>query len=106
MSFHDVRAGRLRDGLTRLMAAQNEMTGEMSPTTSAWFASLGSELHARAGDELMSGRFLEQAERLIQIAPGSMGSWRGVGIFDSSKILAYRGGNPYCWNKAGRRGKC
>jgi hypothetical protein len=93
MSFHDVRAGRLRDGLTRLMAAQNEMTGEMSPTTSAWFASLGSELHARAGDELMSGRFLEQAERLIQIAPGSMGSWRGVGIFDSSKILAYRGGN-------------
>jgi hypothetical protein len=93
ISFHEVRAGRLRDGLTRLMAAQDAMTGEMSPTTSAWFASLGSELHARAGDELMSRRLLEQAERLIEVAPGSIGSWRGVGIFDSSKILAYRGGN-------------
>jgi hypothetical protein len=93
ISFHDVRAGRLRDGLMRLMAAQDAMTGEMSPMTSAWFASLGSELHARVGDELMSRRLLEKAERFMEATPPSMGSWRGVGIFDNSKIVAYRGGN-------------
>nr|MDQ6950011.1 hypothetical protein [Actinomycetota bacterium] len=46
MSFHDVRAGRLGDGLQRIMAADGEVRGDVSPITSAWLASLGSELYA------------------------------------------------------------
>jgi len=93
MSFHDVRAGRLRDGLQRLLAAEAEVARQASPVTSAWFASLASELHARAGDSWVSRRSLERAEKSLEGSHHSMESWRGVGTFDRSKVLAYRGGN-------------
>jgi hypothetical protein len=93
MSFCDVRAGRLRDGLQRLLAAEAEVARQASPVTSAWFASLASELHARAGDSWMSRRSLERAEKSLEGSHHSMESWRGVGTFDRSKVLAYRGGN-------------
>jgi hypothetical protein len=93
MSFHDVRTGRLRDGLQRLLVTEAALARQVSPVTSAWFASLGSELHARAGDGSMSLRLLERAENTLASSHDSMESWRGVGTFDHSKVLAYRGGN-------------
>jgi tetratricopeptide (TPR) repeat protein len=93
MSFHDVRAGRLRHGLQRLLAAEAQGMSQVSPVTSAWIASLESELHARAGDYSMSHRCLERAENMLEAPLDGMESWRGVGTFDRSKVLAYRGGN-------------
>jgi hypothetical protein len=66
MSFRDVRAGRLRDAVQRISAARDAAPGPASPTTLSWLASLGSELHARDGDESMSMRLIDEAERLCE----------------------------------------
>jgi hypothetical protein len=98
MSFRDVRAGRLRDAVQRISAARDAAPGPASPTTLSWLASLGSELHARDGDESMSMRLIDEAERLCE-EESHPGSWRGVGMFDQTKVLGYRGGNLVLLNR-------
>jgi hypothetical protein len=98
MSFRDVRAGRLRDAVQRISAARDAAPGPASPTTQSWLASLGSELHARDGDESMSMRLIDEAERLCE-EESHPGSWRGVGMFDQTKVLGYRGGNLVLLNR-------
>ncbi len=93
LSFHDTRAGRLTDGLERVQAAQALADERCSPMTRAWLASLASELHARAGDELECKRLLEQADEALDTDPRWVTPWKGVGVFDAGKLVAYRGGD-------------
>lgn len=91
-SFRDARAGRLLAALERISVAEHAAPSPASPRMLSWLSSLGSELHARAGNESMSRHLLDHAERLCQ-EQSRPESWRGVGNFDQTKVLAYRGGN-------------
>ncbi len=93
LSFLDTRAGRLTTGLERITASLELADERTSPMTRAWLASLASELHARAGHDLDCRRLLELAERTLDEQDANARPWKGVGVFDRSKLVAYHGGD-------------
>jgi hypothetical protein len=93
LSFHATREGKHTEGLQRIRAAREAVDDRSSPMTQAWLASLVSEFHARAGDHLACMRCLEQSEAALDADEGRGRAWKGVGVFDRGKLVAYRGGD-------------
>jgi tetratricopeptide (TPR) repeat protein len=92
LAFQAHSARRPTDAQTIIGAAWDLTSRHASPRTRAWAAALASELHARAGDELRSGRLLETALGAMEKTREEP-SWKGVGWFDKARLLAYNGGN-------------
>jgi transcriptional regulator with XRE-family HTH domain len=92
LAFEAVSGQRPADARALRDAAWNLASQRATPRTTAWVAALGSELHARDGDEVASCRLLADAYTAIAQTRDEP-SWKGVGWFDEARLDAYEGGN-------------
>lgn len=92
LSFEAVSDQRPADARALRDAAWDLASQRANPRTRAWVAALGSELHARDGDEAASRQLLDDAYTAIAQTRDEP-SWKGVGWFDEARLDAYEGGN-------------
>lgn len=92
LSFEAVSDQRPADARALRDAAWDLASQRANPRTRAWLAALGSELHARDGDEAASRQLLDDAYTAIAQTRDEP-SWKGVGWFDEARLDAYEGGN-------------
>jgi hypothetical protein len=92
LAFEAFSAGRLGDARAIRDAAWELARRRAAPRTRAWAAALSSELFARDGDEAASRRSLDCGFAAIGQTRDDP-SWKGVGWFDETRLIAYEGGN-------------
>lgn len=92
LSFEAVSDQRSADARALRDAAWDLACRRANPRTRAWVAALGSELHARDGDEVASRLMLDDAYTAMAQTRDEP-SWKGVGRFDEARLDAYEGGN-------------
>jgi hypothetical protein len=92
LAFEATTAGRHSDARAIRDAAWDLARRRAAPRTRAWAAALSSELFARDGDEAASGRALDDGFAAIGQTRDDP-SWKGVGWFDETRLIAYEGGN-------------
>lgn len=92
-AFHAAYSGHLEDGIDYAEGGLEEARkGNASATTRAWLAAVASELHATKQNDYQCQRLLEESIRILSTREAEE-PWIGVGMFDASKLKAYRGGN-------------
>ena len=92
LAFEATTAGRLGDARAIRDATWDLARQRAAPRTRAWAAALSSELFARDGDEAASRRSLDDGFAAIGQTRDEP-SWKGVGWFDETRLIAYEGGN-------------
>jgi hypothetical protein len=92
LAFEATSAGRRGDARALRDAAWDLARRRAAPRTRAWAAALCSELFARDGDDLGSRRSLDDGFAVIGQTRDDP-SWKGVGWFDETRLIAYEGGN-------------
>lgn len=96
-AFHAAYSGHLADGIDFAEGGISEGANGASSTTRAWLAAVASELHATNNDDYRCRTLLDSAKKNLHEDDGQ--TWVGIGVFDGSKLRAYRGGNL---NRLGR----
>jgi transcriptional regulator with XRE-family HTH domain len=90
-AFHASYSGNRRGGLGFARGALDLAARGIHPVSHGWLAAVASEMHAASGEGPACERLLDEAAgHLGRADPGR--AWLGIGVFNSDKLLAYRGG--------------
>lgn len=90
-AFHSSYSGNHRAGLGFARGALDLAARGIHPLTHGWLSAVASEMHATSGEDRDCERLLDDAaSQLVRADPEDQ--WLGIGVFNSDKLIAYRGG--------------